>query len=49
MSNVATAEKIDESTDLMTKVTNFIAGGNLVTSLVIGGSLQLVWGMFRAM
>ena len=49
MANLATAEAIEQQADTMTKVTNIISGGNLVTSLVLGGSMQYLWGMIRAM
>ena len=49
LSNLDTAAVLQDQADMMTKLTNIVTGGNLVTSLVLGGSMQYMWGMIRAM
>jgi len=49
VANLVTAEAIEEQADTLTKVTNIVSGGNLVTSLLLGGSMQYLWGTIRAM
>lgn len=49
VANLVTAENLEESADIMSKLTNALTGGNLLTSLFLGGSMQYLWGMIRAM
>ena len=43
------AENIDGATDTAGSVTNSVSTGNFVLSLVLGGSMQQLWGMIRAL
>jgi hypothetical protein len=49
VANLETAAALEGQTDMMTKLTNAVTSGNLVVSLVLGGSMQYLWGMIRAM
>ena len=39
ISDPEVAESLNESTDMMGKLTNFVSGGNFVISLIMGGSM----------
>lgn len=49
ISDVGQIESLNESTDFIGKLTNFVSGGNFVVSLILGGSLQYLWGFIRVM
>ena len=44
-----TVESLDETTDLMSKLTTFVTGGSFFISMFLGGSMQYLYGLFRAL
>ena len=43
------AKNIEETTESGGSVMNSISSGNFVISLILGGSMQQLWGMIRAL
>jgi hypothetical protein len=47
--NEEVVEQLNESTDTLETVTNFLSSSNFVTSMLLGGSMQELYGLIRAM
>lgn len=47
--NEQIVEKLTQSTDMMSLITTFISSGNFVMAIVLGGSMQLLYGLIRSM
>ena len=42
-------ESLQDTTDMLTKITNYLSSANFGVGIILGGSLQSLYGMIRAM
>jgi len=47
--DLGTIETMQESTDLISKITTIMSGSNLFVGIVLGGSMQELYGLIRSM
>jgi hypothetical protein len=49
VSNIETIESIKESTDMVSKITTFLSSANFGVGMILGGSMQQLYGLIRSM
>ena len=49
MADLKAVESIEDTTDMIAKITNFMSSASFGISLLLGGSMQQLYGLIRSM